>query len=76
VSVSPAAPKKTPGGVVAPDVGSFEFSEENRRLAEAVIAKYPKGSQQSAVLPLLHLAQKQHGGWLPRAASSPGGSSP
>ena len=68
MSVSPAAPRKTPGGAVAPEVGSFEFSEENKRLAESVIAKYPKGSQQSAVLPLLHLAQKQHGGWLPRAA--------
>ena len=29
---------------------------------------YPAGRKQSAVLPLLHLAQAQHGGWLPRAA--------
>ena len=34
----------------------------------AIIAKYPPGRQASAVLPLLDLAQAQHGGWLPRAA--------
>ena len=33
-----------------------------------IVAKYPEGRQASAVLPLLHLAQEQHGGWLPRAA--------
>ena len=47
---------------------SFEFTPENRRLAEAHIAKYPPGRQASAVLPLLHLAQVQSGGWLPKAA--------
>ncbi len=36
--------------------------------AKAHIAKYPPGRQASAVLPLLDLAQRQHGGWLPRAA--------
>ncbi|MBV8739799.1 MAG: NADH-quinone oxidoreductase subunit NuoE [Alphaproteobacteria bacterium] len=47
---------------------SFEFTPENRKLAEAHIAKYPPGRQASAVLPLLHLAQVQSGGWLPKAA--------
>jgi NADH-quinone oxidoreductase E subunit len=47
---------------------SFEFTPENLRLAEAHIAKYPPGRQASAVLPLLDLAQRQSGGWLPRAA--------
>jgi NADH-quinone oxidoreductase E subunit len=46
---------------------SFAFSEENLKLADAIIAKYPAGKQASAVMPLFHLAQKQHG-WLPRAA--------
>ena len=32
------------------------------------LAKYPPGRQQSAVLPLLDLAQRQSGGWLPLAA--------
>jgi NADH-quinone oxidoreductase E subunit len=47
---------------------SFEFTPENMRVAEAHIAKYPSGRQASAVLPLLDLAQRQSGGWLPRAA--------
>jgi NADH-quinone oxidoreductase subunit E len=47
---------------------NFEFTPENLERAKAHIAKYPAGRQQSAVLPLLDLAQRQSGGWLPRAA--------
>lgn len=47
---------------------SFEFTPENLKTAQAHIAKYPQGRQQSAVMPLLTLAQQQHGGWLPQAA--------
>jgi NADH-quinone oxidoreductase E subunit len=47
---------------------SFDFTDENLERAKAHIAKYPAGRQASAVLPLLDLAQRQHGGWLPRAA--------
>jgi len=47
---------------------SFEFTAENLERAQGHIAKYPAGRQASAVLPLLDLAQRQHGGWLPRAA--------
>jgi NADH-quinone oxidoreductase E subunit len=46
----------------------FAFTPENKALAEKTIAKYPPGRQASAVLPLLDLAQRQVGGWLPRAA--------
>lgn len=46
----------------------FEFSAENLAKAQKHIAKYPKGRQRSAVLPLLDLAQRQAGGWLPKAA--------
>jgi len=46
----------------------FEFTPENRERAQAYIAKYPPGRQASAVLPLLDLAQRQSGGWLPLAA--------
>jgi NADH-quinone oxidoreductase subunit E len=46
----------------------FEFTPGNLERAQAHIAKYPAGRQQSAVLPLLDLAQRQSGGWLPRAA--------
>ena len=47
---------------------SFAFTPENLEKAKAVIAKYPSGRQQSAVMPLLDLAQRQMGNWLPRAA--------
>ena len=47
---------------------SFTFTPENKALADKFIAKYPAGRQASAVLPLLDLAQRQVGGWLPRAA--------
>jgi NADH-quinone oxidoreductase E subunit len=43
---------------------TFEFTAENRALAEKIVARYPKGRQASAVLPLLDLAQTQNGGWL------------
>ena len=46
----------------------FAFTPENKALADKIIAKYPPGRQASAVLPLLDLAQRQVGGWLPRAA--------
>ena len=46
---------------------TFEFAPENLERAKAQIAKYPPGRQASAVLPLLWIAQEQHG-WLPRAA--------
>lgn len=47
---------------------SFEFTPENLKEAKKIIAKYPKGKQQSALMPLLTLAQKQHHNWLPRVA--------
>lgn len=47
---------------------SFAFTPDNLAKARAYIAKYPPGRQASAVLPLLDLAQRQSGNWLPRAA--------
>jgi NADH-quinone oxidoreductase subunit E len=37
------------------------FSEETRRRAEAVVARYPEGRERSALLPLLHLVQAAQG---------------
>lgn len=51
---------------VQPD--SFKFSRENLKWAKETIAKYPKGKQASAVIPLLWRAQEQHDGWLPEPA--------
>lgn len=52
--------------VVQPD--TFAFTSENELRAKDIIAKYPAGRQQSAVMPLLTLAQNQNAGWLPKAA--------
>ena len=43
---------------------AFEWSEENFSKAKMIIEKYPNGRQQSAVIPLLDLAQRQNKGWL------------
>ena len=45
---------------------SFGFSPENVERAAVITARYPEGRHQSAVMPLLDLAQRQAGGWLPR----------
>ena len=46
---------------------SFAFSEESLEKARWWIAKFPKGREQSAVIPLLWLVQKQEG-WVPEPA--------
>ncbi|MBM3514017.1 MAG: NADH-quinone oxidoreductase subunit NuoE [Alphaproteobacteria bacterium] len=46
---------------------SFAFKAEYMERANRVIAKYPKGRQASAVIPLLDLAQRQEG-WVSRPA--------
>lgn len=58
------------GAHAAPFVqpASFEFTPESMEQVNRHIAKYPKGRQQSAVMPLLDIAQRQNGGWLPEAA--------
>lgn len=45
----------------------FEFTSENRARANAIMSIYPEGHKRAAVIPLLDLAQRQHG-WLPIAA--------
>jgi len=47
---------------------SFAFTPQNLEWANAQIAKYPPGRQQSAVIPILWRAQEQSGGWLPQKA--------
>jgi NADH-quinone oxidoreductase E subunit len=44
---------------------AFAFDDTYRARAETIVARYPEGRQQSAVIPLLDLAQRQAGGWLP-----------
>lgn len=45
----------------------FEFTPENKTRAEAIVSIYPVGHERAALLPLLDLAQRQHG-WLPISA--------
>lgn len=46
----------------------FDFNEENYERANRVLRKYPDNYRQAAMIPLLDLAQRQNGGWLPLAA--------
>ena len=46
----------------------FEFNDKNIELAKKMINNYPKGKQQSAVMSLLYLAQRQNNNWIPLAA--------
>lgn len=43
---------------------SIKFSEERLKKVNEVIARYPEGKQKSALIPLLHMAQEDFGGWL------------
>jgi len=51
--------------------GAFAWTAENAAQAKTFVARYPPGRQQSAIIPLLDLAQRQVGaetgtqGWLP-----------
>jgi NADH-quinone oxidoreductase E subunit len=46
---------------------TFAFTPEYMERAKAVLARYPEKFAASAILPLLDLAQRQHG-WVPLAA--------
>lgn len=43
------------------------FSPEKLNEVQQIIARYPEGKQKSAVIPVLHLAQQEFGGWLSTA---------
>ena len=46
----------------------FNWSEDSFKRATEIIKKYPDSRQQSAVIPLLDLAQRQNLGWLSKTA--------
>lgn len=43
---------------------SFAFSKENLKKIDGILKQYPENRRQSALLPILDLAQRQNGGWL------------
>ena len=47
---------------------SLEFNAKNIDAAKKIISNYPQGKQQSAVMTLLYIAQKQNNNWIPLAA--------
>ena len=47
---------------------SFEFNSSSLEAANSIISKYPKGKQQSAVMALLYIAQRQNNNWIPLSA--------
>ena len=47
---------------------NFEFNQASLEEANSVVSRYPEGKQQSAVMALLYIAQKQNDNWIPLAA--------
>ena len=43
---------------------SVQFSQEKLNRVSELMSRYPQGRQKSALLPVLHLAQQEFGGWL------------
>jgi len=42
----------------------LKFSDKSLKEVERIVNFYPEGKQKSAVIPVLHLAQQEFGGWL------------
>ncbi len=45
-------------------MSEIKFSEAAMNEVNRLVASYPEGKHKSALLPVLHLAQKEFGGWL------------
>ena len=43
---------------------TIAFKPETLEQVRQIIARYPEGKQKSALIPVLHMAQKEFGGWL------------
>ncbi len=47
---------------------TFEFNEKSMQAAKKIVSNYPDGRQQSAVMALLYIAQRQNDNWIPLQA--------
>ena len=47
---------------------NFEFTEKNMEISKKIINNYPKDKQNSAVMALLYLVQRQNENWIPLVA--------
>lgn len=43
---------------------SLRFSDEAMATVQKLLSNYPEGKQKSALIPILHVAQAEFGGWL------------
>uniref|UniRef100_A0ACD5TF02 Uncharacterized protein n=1 Tax=Avena sativa TaxID=4498 RepID=A0ACD5TF02_AVESA len=51
----------------SPDM-PWEFTKTNMEKVKEILSHYPSNYKQSGIIPMLDLAQQQHGGWVPVAA--------
>lgn len=51
-------------GLICTNTMSVQFSDKAMQEVNRIIGFYPEGKQKSAVIPVLHLAQQEMGGWL------------
>jgi NADH-quinone oxidoreductase subunit E len=42
----------------------IQFSEQKLAEVQEIVSRYPEGKHKSALIPVLHLAQQEFGGWL------------
>jgi NADH-quinone oxidoreductase subunit E len=42
----------------------IKFSDEAMQTVKKIVSRYPEGKHKSAVIPVLHIAQAEFGGWL------------
>ena len=47
---------------------TFKFNDKSMEVANKIVSNYPDGKQQSAVMALLYIAQRQNGNWIPLQA--------
>jgi len=47
---------------------AWDYTPENMKLVTDILAKYPENYKQSAMIPMLDVAQQQNDGWLPVSA--------
>ena len=47
---------------------TFAFNNDSLEKVKFALSKYPEGREQSAVMSLLDIAQRQNGGWLSKSA--------
>ena len=47
---------------------TFSFNQKSLEAANKITSNYPQGKQQSAVMALLYIAQRQNDNWIPLQA--------